>query len=164
MGKDYVKTGRPIGRQSQYTPEMGERICAIVSTHTQGYDVLRQMYPDLPSREAVSNWRRKFPDFGTKYFRAKVHQAELLVENIDEMLPDTITTYIDDKGNKRYDPSSASMMIAKLNNRKWTASRLLPKVYGDAKQIDLLTSQNEALREELQLLREELDIKNQKEY
>lgn len=159
--KEKKQMGAP---STKFCQEMADRICQLLSTNPIGYETLNQIYPELPCKQVVNKWRIENSDFASRYFQAKTHQAQILVEEIDSMLPEKLNTFVDEKGNERYDPSSASMMIAKLNNRKWTASRLLPKIYGDAKQVETLTSQNDALREELRLLREQLNSKNEKDY
>ena len=112
----------------------------------------------------IREWRRKHPNFNAKYLTAKSFQAELMVEEIDDMLPHEIKTYLDDRGNERIDAPSASLAIAKVNNRKWTAARLAPKRYGDVSQLDTLKGENEELKKEMEELRAQLDQKHKKDY
>ena len=70
----------------------------------------------------------------------------------------------DDKGQERIDPPSASLLIAKINNRKWTAARLAPKIYGDQKRVEELEGENERVKAELRALRDKLDKANIAEY
>lgn len=164
MGKQNQSSDapNPVGRPTDYTPELGQRICDLIATHPVGYETIRQMFPDLPVRKVVLGWRRKFPDFGDKYLAAKRFQAEIMVEEIDDMLPHEVKTYYDSEGNERIDSPSASLAIAKANNRKWTAARLAPKYYGD--NVDVNEVSNEDLKQELRELREELKKKHEKEY
>ena len=122
------------------------------------------MYPDLPLKGVVSRWRLKHADFGANYLAAKAFQAELMVEEIDELIPHEIKTYIDDRGNERIDSPSASLAIAKANNRKWTAARLAPKRYGDLTRLENLEEENHDLKKELDALRIQLAIKHEKDY
>lgn len=154
---------KPIGRPTDYTPELVERICMLIATHPIGYDHIRAMYPDLPQRQALRVWRHKYPDFNSKYLDAKRFQAELMVEDIDEMLPDEIKVYFDKEGNERIDSPSAAMLIAKINNRKWMAARLAPKRFGDSG-IAEDPDTNKETKEEMKAIRDDLDSKNQKEF
>ncbi len=158
------KKSRPVGHPTNYTVQLGDRICHLVATHPMGYHPLRKMYPDLPCAQVVRDWRLKFPEFNAKYLDAKRFQAEILVEEIDDLLPEDVQTYLDDRGNTRIDAPSASMLIAKINNRKWMAARLAPRRFGDDKRVEDLEGQNNAMRQELLNLRAELDEKNQKEF
>jgi hypothetical protein len=90
------------------------------------------MYPDeLPDPSSIILWRQKYPEFSLKYLQAKNLQSQMLVEQIDDMIPDKIKYYTDANGDERIDAPSASLLIAKINNRKWTAARLAPRTYGN---------------------------------
>ncbi len=157
------KSAPPLGRPTNYTPEFGERICHLVAIHPVGYAHIKAMYPDLPCPQLVREWRKKFPDFNAKYLDAKRFQAELMVEDIDDMLPDEVKVYFDKEGNERIDSPSAAMLIAKINNRKWMAARLAPRRFGDSGLADDPET-NKETKEEMRLIRDDLDAKNQKEY
>ncbi len=122
------------GRPTKYSPEFGKLICERIATNPVGWSTLESMYPDLPHYSTVKAWRNTIPDFSEMYLQAKSFQSMILVEEIDDLIPSEIKTYIDDKGNERIDAPSASMLIAKINNRKWMAARLAPKIFGDRKQ------------------------------
>ena len=86
------------------------------------------------------------------------------MEEIDDMIPSEIRYIVDERGNERIDPPSASLVIAKINNRKWTAARLAPKIYGDRQIIEQTTAENTELKEELARLRAQLAENNKKDY
>ena len=52
----------------------------------------------------------------------------------------------------------------RIDTRKWLASKLLPKMYGDRKEIENLQDENTRVKEELAELRAKLDGKNKSEY
>lgn len=152
------------GRPTKYNEKLGLRICDLTATHPIGYHKIRELYPELPCAQLVREWRHKFSDFNAKYLDAKRFQAEILVEDIDDMLPGDVKTYTDDRGNERIDSPSAAMLIAKLNNRKWMAARLAPRRFGDSPSVEELEGRASVLQEELRMIRAELDAKHQKEY
>lgn len=154
---------KKIGAPTLYTEEYGDYICEKIATHPVGYETIRKIHPDLPAPITIREWRLKHPTFSAKYLDAKSLQAQILVEEVDEMIPDGIKYYHDDKGNERIDAPSASLVIAKINNRKWTAARLAPRIYGD-KYIESLQADNERVKQELQEVKERLDKENIKEY
>jgi hypothetical protein len=102
----------------------------MVSTHTVGIDKIIAMYDDLPNQSTIRLWRLRHVYFSTKYLEAKRLQSDLMVEEIDDLICD-VNYYHDSEGNQRIDAPSVSLAIARANNRKWIASRLLPKLYGD---------------------------------
>lgn len=157
------KYAKKMGAPTMYTEELGNSICEKIATHPVGYETIRKIFPELPASITLREWRLKHPVFAAKYLEAKSLQAQLLVEEVDEMIPSELVYYYDDKGNQRIDSPSASLVIAKINNRKWAAARLAPRIYGD-KNVESLREDSERVKQELEELRAKLDKENIKEY
>jgi hypothetical protein len=128
--KDYLKTGRP----TIYTPELGDWICEIVASNPVGLYTIASLYNDFPVPSTIYTWHTKHPEFRDKYLKAKALQAILKVQEVDDMLDCPLLYIKDANGQERIDPPSASMRIARANSRKWEASRLAPKIYGERKE------------------------------
>lgn len=155
-------TGK-IGAPTIYTKELGEQICNLIATHTVGYMTIREMYPDIcPARATIFEWRKAHPEFADNYLIAKAAQAELMMDEVDEFLPKSILYYNDDDGNLRMDSPSVSAVIAKINTRKWMATRLAPKIFANKEAEQ--EKENPELQDELRKLREELERQNKREY
>ena len=111
------KTGK---YHTEYTPEVANMICDNL---INGYS-LRQIcleYEQLrPS--TVCLWLVDYPKFAEQYARAREEQSETLVDQI---------LYIADTCE---DPRIAAVRI---DARKWIASKLKPKKYGDIRQLDV---------------------------
>ena len=135
------------GRPTIYTDELAKLICERVATNPVGLDTLLTLYPDMPDQSTIKAWRYRYPQFSTWYLEAKSLQAQLLVEEIDNMLPSDVRYYIDDRGNERIDAPSASMIIAKINNRKWQAARLAPKIYGEKQQTEVTVKHEDNIKD-----------------
>lgn len=135
------------GRPTKYTDELAKLICERVATNPVGIETLISLYPDLPHSSTIKAWRKTYPQFSAWYLEAKAFQAQIMVEDIDELIPPEIRYYTDDKGNERIDAPSASLLIAKINNRKWTAARLAPKIYGDKQHIETTVKHEEQLKD-----------------
>ena len=152
------------GRPTKYNDDLGKLICERVATNPVGLETLVTLYNDMPEPSTIKAWRHQFPQFSAWYLQAKSFQSQILVEEIDSMIDCGIRYIMDDKGQERIDPPSASLLIAKINNRKWTAARLAPKIYGDKQIIEQTTTENEQLKEELIELRAKLSQKAKSEY
>lgn len=121
------------GAPTDYTEELADRICETVATSTLGTNKLCRLHKDwMPSQDTIYKWRYRHAYFAEKYALAKAQQAELMVEDIidisDEGLNDT---YIDEDGNVRVNPDVIARSRLRVDTRKWYASKLAPKIYGD---------------------------------
>jgi hypothetical protein len=130
--EDKLKTGRP----TLYTRELAEFICDKVATHTEGLKTLCSMFEEFPDHTTINLWRFKYPEFSTLYMHAKRAQIDLTMEELDTIMNESLNYYTDEKGNTRIDSPSATIAIAKANNRKWFASKLAPTLYGDRTQVE----------------------------
>lgn len=151
-------------RPTDYTPELGKKICEIVATTRHGLKKLCTMYDYFPEHITIAIWRVRHPEFASLYLQAKQSQMDIVMEELDEVVDENLLYYTDDKGTNRIDSPSATIAIAKANNKKWFASKIAPKLYGDHKQIENLTDENQKIKQELSDLRKQLDAQNKKEY
>jgi hypothetical protein len=102
-------------RPSDFTQELADRICAQLSEGNSLRSVCRQ--ESMPSATTVFNWLRTNPGFLEQYARAKEESADALA---DEMLD--IADNTDEEAQSRR---------VRVDTRKWIASKLKPKKYGD---------------------------------
>lgn len=150
------------GRHSEYTPEIGDKICHLISTTPIGTKTLCKMHDWMPDDSTIYAWRIRHNDFASNYTLAKAQQAHLLAENIFELCE--VETHQDKEGVKRADPGLVAVQRLKVDTTKWYASKLAPKIYGDKQIIEQTTAENETLKQELAELRAKLTEKNQAEY
>lgn len=115
MAKEPKKMGRP----TLYSTEMADRICTEISEGKSLTDVCAA--PDMPARLTIYRWMREYEDFGNAYARAREERADLLAEEI-LTIADTAT--------------DANLARLRVDSRKWAASKLNPKTYGDKMQFD----------------------------
>lgn len=149
MSDSVENTEKHIGRPLEYTKEMGDRICELVSTHDCGLKRLCQMYPELPDKMTINRWRYRVESFRGQYALAKMQQADLLAEECLEIADDS-------SGDSRFDPETGfevcnAEYIARsrlrIDTRKWLAAKLLPKQYGQ--ESAKLTEKAESLIEKV---------------
>lgn len=126
----------PGGRPTKYSKSLAALICERVATHRHGLKKLCSMFDDMPEHSTITAWRFKYPEFSGQYLDAKRAQIDLVMEELDEIIEDSLVFYHDSEGNERIDSPSATVAIAKANNRKWFASKLAPQLYGDGRKDD----------------------------
>lgn len=154
----------PVGAPTKYNKELADRICDAIATRNCSLRKLCKEDNDFPDEATVRKWLWRHQDFRTKYFEAKRSQIDISVEELDDTIEESLRTYYDERGNERIDSPSASIAIAKAQNRKWYASKLAPKIYGDQKLVEELQGDNEKLKQELLELRAQLEASAKKDY
>lgn len=119
------------GRPSIYTPELAAQIC----THIADGMSLRAIaaMDGMPHQATIMAWLDgSRPDFSEQYARAREAQADKLAEEILSIADDGRSdTYIDAEGNIKSDPEVIQRSKLRVDTRKWLASKMAPKKYGD---------------------------------
>lgn len=131
-----------MARPTIYTQELAALICERVATTTFGLRKLCSLHDDMPSHDTVFQWRYKNKEFSDQYTRAKMAQAELLAEETLDIADDATNDWmekLDDEDKPigwviNGDHINRSRLRVDL--RKWHASKLAPKIYGDQKDDD----------------------------
>lgn len=126
--KDFKKNGRP----SHYNIQIADEICNALASSEKGLIQLCKENPHWPERANIYIWMRKHPEFRLKYTAAKEEQIEVSVDYMQDLANEP-HTYIDEQGNTRVD---VSMLRVKIDVFKWQASKLKPKKYGDAQNLN----------------------------
>lgn len=120
-----------VGRPSDYRLETADHICERI---TLG-DSLKKICSEegMPNIATVFRWLTKHQEFRDNYARAKEEQAEALADEIvalaDEPPPITATGATDS--------GHVAWQRNRIEARKWVASKLKPKKYGDKVQTEL---------------------------
>jgi len=122
------------GRPSVMTGPMIERICARIAKG----EALHRMCEEkgMPSQASVFRALERDQAFREKYARAKELQAELYAAQIVEIADDSSKDIVIDKdGNAATDHEVVARSRLRVDARKWLASKLAPKKYGDKVQV-----------------------------
>jgi len=133
-----------MGRPTNYTPELAEYVCNIISTHACGLNKLKKMYKNFPDKSTIYAWMHTHEEFSNQYLVARQKQATVLADSMLD-ISDEIPVIEDKDGNERID--SGMLGKAKLNYEilKWHASKMAPKIYGDKVNQEDKTSLGETL-------------------
>ncbi len=150
------------GRPTDYSVELAEKVCNIISTHPNGLDKLNKMYDFMPDKTTIFAWIQKYPEFSHQYFMARKYQAHVIADSILD-IPSDVQTYGDKDGVERIDAGILGRAKFDMECRKWHAAKLEPRVYGDHKQDDN-QEKSKVIHEESMERAKVLDEKNRKEF
>ena len=146
MDKDAEEIN-PVGRPSTYSPELASKLCSYLSMGKSLRTACKQ--EGMPSIMTVYNWLSKHPEFVEQYTRAKEESAEALAEDMLDIADESPTAIETDKdGNvtgTKLDSAGVARNRLRVETRKWVASKLKPKKYGDLAKLELTGKDGGAL-------------------
>ncbi|RUR11285.1 terminase small subunit-like protein [Legionella septentrionalis] len=155
---------KTVGRPTKYSPDIANKICEAIASNGKGVKKLCEENPDWPNKDTIFTWLKKYPEFSDQYARAKRCQVEVLADDILDIADDDSSdNLINDHGKMVCNLEFIARSRLRIDTRKWLASKLVPKTYGEPRQLDEFQDK-EALQEELLKLRAFLDNKYKKEY
>jgi hypothetical protein len=130
-----AKTGRP----TKYSEEIADKICAGLMA---GYGLKKVCSADgFPSMATIFNWlQNKDLGFLERYEEARRIQAELLADELVEISDERPTHEVPDPDggvSSRVDGAGVQRNRLRVDTRKWIASKLLAKKYGDKIQAEV---------------------------
>lgn len=116
--------------KSAYTLKIGDEICERLING----ESLRKICSDecMPNTATVCRWLAKHEAFREQYARAREAQADTLADEILDIADDGRNdTYQDEDGNDRTNHEVIARSKLRVDARKWLASKLAAKKYGD---------------------------------
>ena len=141
------------GRPSSYSDKISEKICLLISTTSQGLASICKS-EDMPSTTTVYNWLNndEHSNFLDMYTRAREAQADLLADQIisiaDDQSNDTIIN--ESTGAPQMNAEWVARCRLQVDARKWKASKLAPRKYGDRTQHDVTIQKDQPLFNDLE--------------
>ena len=120
-------TKRKTGRPSKYSDELAEKICEKIANGRSLRSICAE--DGMPPMKTIYRWLEANEEFRHQYARARDKQADYFAEEIIEIADSA-------------EAESAAVSKAKLqiDARKWAASKIAPKKYGDKQEIDVKSS------------------------
>lgn len=129
MKKD--KIPKKMGRPSDYTEELSDVICGRIALG-ESLNSICKNDEEMPCMATVFSWMRLHEDFLNNYTRAREEQAETLADEIIEIADDgTGDLTMDKDGNERINHEVVARSRLRVEARKWVASKLKPKKFGE---------------------------------
>lgn len=109
------------GRPTTYDPDVMDRILERI----EDGEALRVICsePGMPSRGAVRNWIDAIEGLKARHEHARARGLEVIAEQVITLADEQIIT-------ERGDDNVARSKLM-IESRKWTLSKLAPKIYGD---------------------------------
>lgn len=121
------------GRPSDFTPEIANEICERIAKGESLRSICGSERDDfLPSERTVYRWLESEEEFGApfrqQYAHAREAQADFYVGEIVEIADQPNKRLLPDGTTVENDPTRDRLRV---DARKWVASKLAPKKYGD---------------------------------
>lgn len=136
------------GRPSKYTEELARLICERVAVSTENLKVICARYPDMPTESTIRLWRWNRPEFSRLYAQAKMFQAEFMAEDILDIADDDSKDIkYDEDGNESCNAEFVARSRLRIDTRKWLASKLAPKIYGDRSIVETTIKHEENIQD-----------------
>lgn len=130
------------GRPSKYTKEIADEICERIA---EGESLRRICLSDhLPNRKTIFHWllNDTHPGFCDQYRMARDMQAENFADEMNDIADDGSNDYmenVDDQGaviGYKLNGEHIQRSRLRIDTRKWIASKLKPKKYGDKIEVE----------------------------
>lgn len=139
-----------LGRPTLYSEDMA----ATILERLADGESLRTICTaeDMPHRSTVFRWLSQHPEFRDQYAHAREEQADALFDELLEIADDGSNDWMerknkDDQSLGWVENGEALRRSAlRIEARKWMASKLLPKKYGDRTQMELSGADGGALQ------------------
>lgn len=126
------ENGRPCG----HTQALADRICQQLAEGKSLRSICKE--EGMPSQSMVYRWLEKNGEFREQYSLARTWQADTLADEILEIADESSNdTYVDDDGSVKTNAEVVARSRVRIEARKWIASKLAPKKYGDRQMIDM---------------------------
>ena len=118
----------------RFSQEIFDEICVRIASG----ESLRKICKDdkMPSLVAVWKWLNNSEELVKQYTRAREEQAETFVDEILDIADDNKDdTYLDENGKLIINQEVIARSRLRVDSRKWIASKLKPKRFGDYTKI-----------------------------
>jgi len=98
--------------------------------------------PGFPTPRTLRKWCREYPEFERDVTTAEHIRAERLIDEALDIADDSSGDYVtvtrkDGREERVFEHEHASRAKLRVEMRKWIASKLHRRVWGDSKQVDI---------------------------
>jgi hypothetical protein len=134
-GKPTEAKANPVGRPSDYGPELAVHICAEIAAGKSMREICRGN--GVPDMATVFRWLARHAEFREQYVRAREVQADYMAEEILEIADDAQNDWMQRQGDGDkpqgwiVNGEAINRSRLRVDARKWLMAKLQPKKYGD---------------------------------
>lgn len=126
------------------TPEVIEEILAHLADGKSMRTVCRM--DGMPRMTTVFKWLREDTDFAKHYAQAKQEGIEAMLEDCLEIADDGVNDWMETQYGPKLNREAVERSKLRVDTRKWFASKILPKKYGDKIETTLKGDPNAPLQ------------------
>jgi len=156
--QDKAKVGRPSDYNDELAGEILLRVAQGESLRSIGLD------PEMPESRSIWRWLVKYPEFSQQYALAKEDSADVHADEIldiaDNGTNDWMATNDENNAGYRFNGEAVARSRLRVDARKWVASKLKPKKYGEKVESTVNLKAEVAVTERPTLSKEEWLIKH----
>lgn len=121
-------------KKQKFTIELFESICTEIATSSVGLNKICKQHGI--SSVAFYDWIKKDAELLNKYTRAREDQADYLADEIITLSDDKTSDYVEGEFGKVGNAANVARSRLQVEARKWIASKLKPKKYGDKVEVE----------------------------
>ncbi len=132
-----------------YSKKEKETVFDKITTEIEKGKAIRNILKnkDYPDVRTFYRWIDEDDNLSKRYARACQSRADALVEDMLDIADDQQgDIYIDSDGHEQTDHNVIQRSRLRVDTRKWIASKLKPKKYGDSQQIKLTDNDGDPLK------------------
>jgi len=123
-------THKPATRPVAYSTAMAEEICGRLAAPASLVSICRD--PAMPAYRTVMVWLDRYPAFARQYATARTIQADVMFEETIAIADaSSRDKTVDAEGKETIDFEHINRSRLRVDIRKWAASKLNPRKYGD---------------------------------
>ena len=139
---------RKVGAPSMYSEELAQEICAHIANCVSLRAIAAM--EGMPTAATIMSWLADSskPEFLEQYARAREAQADKMAEDILAIADEACTMVRADKHGTKDDDGEGNTVVVfdatavarnklRVDARRWLASKMAPKRYGDKLQAEL---------------------------
>jgi hypothetical protein len=133
-----AKVKKKIGRPTDYTPELADNICSQLADGLSMRTVCKPKA--MPNKATVFKWLRTNEEFNDQYVKAKEESADALTDEILDIADNCNNDWMENEGDStgyKINGEAVQRSRLRIDSRKWLASKLKPKKYGDKIQQEI---------------------------
>lgn len=123
--------GRPV---TPFDPEVANEVLEMTASG-RGFIAISKT-PGMPTLRCLYRWLETSDAFRTGYQRAKLLQADSLADEIEWLADVEPRLFTDGHNVERVDPGWVTWMRNRVEAKRWIASKMKPKVYGDKLELE----------------------------